>query len=138
MFSGAQEGWLQFTPEFRPGGTFDSLTPWQLAILHIPSTNDCSEGMLGTFRVHMRYHPNSTAHSFTNQTHTERNNTEAFVKKHCDKDVEKYVMREVRKDGKSSRRANFRRQWLEKQREKAERGRARLLKAALKKKSAAD
>lgn len=138
MFSGAEEGWLQFTPEFRPGGTFDNLTPEQLAILHIPSTNDCSEGMLGTFRVHMRYHPNSTAHSFTNQTRTERNNTEAFVKKHCDKAVEKYVMQEVRKDGKSGKRAQFRRQWLAKQREKAERGRARLLKAALRKKSAAD
>lgn len=138
MFSGAEEGWLQFTPEFRPGGTFDNLTPEQLAILHIPSTNDCSEGKLGTFRVHMRYHPNSTAHSFTNQTRTERNNTEAFVKKHCDKAVEKYVMQEVRKDGKSGKRAQFRRQWLAKQREKAERGRARLLKAALRKKSAAD
>ncbi|KAJ7323951.1 hypothetical protein DFH08DRAFT_711666 [Mycena albidolilacea] len=132
MFSGAEEGWLQFTPEFHPGGTFDSLTPEQLAILHIPSTNDCSEGMLGTFHVHMCYHPNSTAHSFTNQTRTEWNNTEAFVKKHCDKAVEKYVMREVRKD------AKFWRQWLAKQQENAERGRARLLKAALQKKSAAD
>ncbi|KAJ7197518.1 hypothetical protein B0H12DRAFT_976458, partial [Mycena haematopus] len=128
MFSGAQEGWIQFTPEFCPGGTFDSLTPAQLAILHIPSTNDCSEGMLGTFRVHMRYHPNSTAVSFTNQTRTERNNTEAFIKKYCDQDVERYVIREVRKDGNMGRRAKFRRQWLEKQRGKAERGRARVLK----------
>lgn len=47
-------------------------------------------------------------------------------------------MQEVRKDGKSGKRAQFRRQWLAKQREKAERGRARLLKAALRKKSAAD
>ncbi|KAJ7318187.1 hypothetical protein DFH08DRAFT_1037124 [Mycena albidolilacea] len=124
MFSGAEEGWLQFTPEFRPGSTFDSLTPEQLAILHIPSTNDCSEGMLGTFRVHMCYHPNSTTHLFTNQTRTEQNNTEAFVKKHCDKAVEKYMMREW--------------QWLAKQQEKAERGRTQLLKAALRKKSATD
>ncbi|KAJ7208090.1 hypothetical protein C8J57DRAFT_1099083 [Mycena rebaudengoi] len=138
MFSGAEEGWIQFTPEFRPGGTFDRLTPEQRAILFIPSTNDCSEGMLGAFRVHMRYHPNSSAYSFTNQTRTERNNTEVFVRKYGDRDLQTYVMREVRKDGKSGRRAKFRRAWLQQKREKAAAGRARVLKAALRKKTTAD
>ncbi|KAJ7673697.1 hypothetical protein DFH06DRAFT_1318832 [Mycena polygramma] len=100
IFSGAEQGWIRFTPEFQVGGTFDRLTPEQRAILVIPSTNDSNEGMLGSFRVHMRYHPNSTAHSFSNQTRTERNDTEAFIKKCCDDAVQKFVMREVRKDGK--------------------------------------
>ncbi|KAJ7207790.1 hypothetical protein C8J57DRAFT_988245, partial [Mycena rebaudengoi] len=138
MFSGVKEGWIQFTPEFRPGSTFDQLTPEQRTILFIPSTNDCSEGMLGAFRVHMRYHPNSTAYSFTNQTRTERNNTEAFVKKYGDRDLQTYVMREVRKDGNSGQRAKFRRAWLQQKRDKAAAGRARLLKAVLRKKTAAD
>ncbi|KAJ7438548.1 hypothetical protein B0H11DRAFT_2254552 [Mycena galericulata] len=137
MFAGCAAGWIQFTPEFVVGGTFDQLTPEQLAILHIPATNDCSEGMLGSFRVHMRYHPNSTAHSFSNQTRTERNNTEAFIKKCCDVSVEKYVMREVRKDGASGRRAKFRRAWAALQREKAEKARERREKASAKKKSKA-
>ncbi|KAJ7307719.1 hypothetical protein DFH08DRAFT_1051626 [Mycena albidolilacea] len=107
------------------------------ATVFIPSTNDCSEGMLGTYRVHMRHHPNSTAHSFSNQTRAERNNTEAFIKKFCDAAVEKYVMREVRKDGASGRRAKFRRAWAALQREKAETATKRREKTALRKRSAA-
>ncbi|KAJ7744967.1 hypothetical protein DFH07DRAFT_749136, partial [Mycena maculata] len=53
MFSGAETGWIIFTPEFHVGGTFDKLTPKQRAVLFIPATNDCSEGMLGSLRVHM-------------------------------------------------------------------------------------
>jgi hypothetical protein len=60
MFSGAGEGWIYFTPEFHIDGTFDRLTPEQRVNLMIPATNDSNEGMLGSFRVHMRYHPNST------------------------------------------------------------------------------
>ncbi|KAJ7504739.1 hypothetical protein B0H11DRAFT_1669466, partial [Mycena galericulata] len=60
MFSGCETGWVQFTPEFHVGGTFSRLTPEQRAILSIPSTNDANDGMLGSFRVHMRYHLNST------------------------------------------------------------------------------
>ncbi|KAJ7436598.1 hypothetical protein FB451DRAFT_1453881 [Mycena latifolia] len=137
MFSGCAEGWIHFTPEFHVGGTFDLLTPEQRAILFIPSTNDCSEGMLGSYRVHMRYHPNSTAHSFSNQTRTERNNTEAFIKKVCDAAVQQFVMREVRKDGASGVQAKFRRAWAALQREKAENALKRREKAAAKKKLAA-
>ncbi|KAJ7673844.1 hypothetical protein DFH06DRAFT_1173381 [Mycena polygramma] len=138
IFSGAEQGWIRFTPEFQVGGTFDRLTPEQRAILVIPSTNDSNEGMLGSFRVHMRYHPNSTAHSFSNQTRTERNDTEAFIKKCCDDAVQKFVMREVRKDGKSGWRAKFRRAWAALQREKAEKARGKREKSAAKKKSNAD
>jgi hypothetical protein len=120
MFSGCEDGWIQFTPEFHIGGTFDLLTPEQRAILFIPATNDCSEGMLGSFTTHLQYHPNSTPHSFSNQTRTERNNTEAFIKKCCDAAVEKYVMREVRRDGASGKRAKFRRALVTIQREKAQ------------------
>ncbi|KAJ7485528.1 hypothetical protein FB451DRAFT_1127711 [Mycena latifolia] len=94
-------------------------------------------GMLGSYRVHMRYHPNSTAHSFSNQTRTERNNTEAFIKKVCDAAVQQFVMREVRKDGASGVRAKFRRAWAALQREKAENALKRREKAAAKKKLAA-
>ncbi|KAJ7729867.1 hypothetical protein DFH07DRAFT_969386 [Mycena maculata] len=103
MFSGAETGWIIFTPEFHVGGTFDSLTPEQLAVLHIPSTNDCSEGMLGTFRVHMRYHPNSTAHSFKNQTHKL---LEKFVKRErekAEKGVKTRVAAALKKQTKSAR-----------------------------------
>ncbi|KAJ7199311.1 hypothetical protein C8J57DRAFT_1633835, partial [Mycena rebaudengoi] len=68
----------------------------------------------------LQYHPNSTPHSFSNQTRTERNNTEAFIKKCCDAAVEKYVMREVRRDGASGKRAKFRRALVTIQREKAQ------------------
>lgn len=137
MFSGCKDGWIQFTPEFHVGGTFDSLTPEQRAILFIPSTNDHNEGMLGSFRVHMRYHPNSTARSFSNQTRAERNNTEAFIKKIYSAAVEKFVMREVRKEGASGTRAKFRKAWAALQREKAEKGRQKREKAAAKKRNLA-
>ncbi|KAJ7437330.1 hypothetical protein FB451DRAFT_1416903 [Mycena latifolia] len=137
MFSGCETGWIIFTPEFHIGGTFDSLTPEQRLILHIPATNDPNEGILGTFRVHMRYHPNSTAHSFTNQTRAERNNTEAFIKKCCDGKDKTFVMREVRKDGANQPRAQFRRTWAKLHREKAERALARRAATALKKKTKA-
>lgn len=81
----------------------------------------------------MKYHPNSTAHSFSNQTRVENNNTEAFIKKCCDDAVETFVMREVRKDGSSGRRAKFRRAWAALQREKAEKGLRKRQAAAAKK-----
>lgn len=137
MFSGTETGWIHFTPEFHVGGTFDMLTAWQRSVLFIPSTNDRNEGKLGSFTVHMRYHPNSTAASYSNQTRAEQNNTEAFIKKCCDAAVETYVMREVKKDGASGAKAKFRRAWLSFQWEKAERGHKRREKAAAKKKSKA-
>ncbi|KAJ7124027.1 hypothetical protein C8R43DRAFT_899318 [Mycena crocata] len=136
IFGSCKKGWIQFTPEFHVGGTFDCLTPKQRAVLFIPSTNDCSEGMLGSPTVHMRYHPNSIAESFSNQTRLERNNTEAFIKKGCDAAVERYVIREVRKDGAKGRRAKFRRAWAALQQEKAETARKRREKTTAKKKLA--
>jgi hypothetical protein len=137
MFSAAEEGWIHFTPEFHIGGPFDRLTDEQRAILVIPATNDRNEGMLGTYRNHMKYRPNSTPQSFSNQTRTHQNNTEAFIKKLCGKNIEKFVMREVRRDGASGRRAKFRKMWVALQREKAEKGRARREAAAAKKKTKA-
>ncbi|KAJ7749920.1 hypothetical protein B0H16DRAFT_1318933, partial [Mycena metata] len=107
MFSGAKTGWIIFTPEFHIGGTFDSLTPWQRAILHLPTTNDPNEGMLGTLKSHSRHRPNSTPNLFTNRTRAEHNNTEAFIKKCCDSKDKKFVMREVRKDGASKKQVEF-------------------------------
>ncbi|KAJ7083569.1 hypothetical protein C8R44DRAFT_753426 [Mycena epipterygia] len=117
------------------GGTFDCLTPEQRAILFIPSTNNANEGMLGSYRVHMRYHPNSTARSFCNQTRTERNNMEAFIKKICDNAVLKWVIREVRKDGASTTRAKFRKAWANLQWEKAQNALKRRNKTASRKKA---
>ncbi|KAJ7469640.1 hypothetical protein FB451DRAFT_1038781 [Mycena latifolia] len=95
------------------------------------------DGMLGSYRGHMRYHPNSTAHSFSNQTRTERNNTEAFIKKCCDAAVQRFIMREVRKDGASGSRAKFRKAWSALQREKAENALTRRRKTASRKKATA-
>ncbi|KAJ7089914.1 hypothetical protein C8R44DRAFT_892101 [Mycena epipterygia] len=135
MFSGCVKGWTQFTPEFHVGGTFDALTPEQRAILFIPMTNDCNEGMLGSYRVHMRYHLNSTAWSFSHQTRAERNNTEAFIKKCCG-DAVKFVMREVRKDGANGAKAKFRKAFGALQKEKAENALKRRKKTAERKKFA--
>ncbi|KAJ6563792.1 hypothetical protein B0H19DRAFT_942359 [Mycena capillaripes] len=138
LFSGAETGWIRFTPEFHVGGTFDRLTPDQRALIGcIPATNDRNEGKLGGYRNHMKYHPNSTTHSYSNETRVQDNNTECFIKKYCDKAVEKFVMREVRRDGASGRRAKFRRLWVAVQREKAERGLKRREAAAAKKMSKA-
>ncbi|KAJ7607053.1 hypothetical protein FB45DRAFT_764529 [Roridomyces roridus] len=137
MFSGCNTGWIHFTPEFKVGGTFDCLTPAQRASLFIPTTNDPNEGGLGTYRNYMKVHCNSTAQSFSNETRVQRNNTEAFIVKVCDEAVEKFVMREVRKDGTRGVRAKFKRAWYAKQREKAEAGRKRRAKTAARKKAAA-
>ncbi|KAJ7615524.1 hypothetical protein FB45DRAFT_757915 [Roridomyces roridus] len=137
MFSGCNTGWIHFTPEFKIGGTFDCLTPAQRASLFIPTTNDPNEGGLGTYRNYMKVHCNSTAQSFSNETRVQRNNTEAFIVKVCDEAVEKFVMREVRKDGTRGVRAKFKRAWYEKQREKAAAGRKRRAKTAARKKAAA-
>ena len=67
LFSGAAEGWIQFTSEFEVGGVFDSLTPEQHASLFIPSANDANEGALGSWHVYVHYHPPSTAASFSSQ-----------------------------------------------------------------------
>lgn len=119
MFSGAAKGWIQFTPEFAVGGTFESLSNEARKLLHIPATNDVNEGALGSYRVHMRYHPSSTAHTFSNQTRVERNNTENFILATAQDEDYSFVMREVRKEGASGRRAKFRKAWLESQRNKA-------------------
>ncbi|KAJ6523154.1 hypothetical protein B0H19DRAFT_1277025 [Mycena capillaripes] len=137
MFAGCEKGWVQFSPEFHVGGTFDRLTPAQRAMLVIPSTNDRNEGTLGSYHVHARYHPNRTARSFSNQTRWERSNTEAFIKKICDGAVQTYVMREVRKDGASGARAEFRRALVALHREKAANGLKRREKAAKKKQALA-
>lgn len=96
MFSGAAEGWCQFTPEFAVGGALEHLTPEQRAqIGFIPATNDAKEGGLGSWRVHVRYHPNSTTASFSAQARVERNNTENFISKLCNDDNLTYVMRQA-------------------------------------------
>ncbi|KAJ7588432.1 hypothetical protein C8J56DRAFT_785804 [Mycena floridula] len=120
MFAGAAKGWVQFTPRFHIGGTFDLLTPAQHKLLFTPSTNDHNEGMLGSYWVHMRYHPSTTPETFSNQTRVKRNNTEAFIEKHCDAADQKYVMKEVCIFGASGHRAKFRKAWAALQHEKAQ------------------
>ncbi|KAJ6460008.1 hypothetical protein C8R45DRAFT_1030259 [Mycena sanguinolenta] len=121
MFRGAAEGWVHFTPEFHVGGTFDQLTDEERARIVILAHNDHNEGMLGSYRVHTRYHPNSTPSSFSNQTRAERNNTERFIEKHANSaELARFVMREVWRDGASSRAAKFQREFLALQREKGQ------------------
>ncbi|KAJ6462958.1 hypothetical protein C8R45DRAFT_1177843, partial [Mycena sanguinolenta] len=137
MFRDAAEGWVHFTPEFHVGGTFDQLTDEERARIHIPADNDHNEGMLGSYRVHMRYHPNATPNSFSNQTRAERNNTEMFVEKHGNSaELARFVMCEVRREGASGCAAKFRREFLALQREKARKALRRRLESAEKKKLA--
>jgi hypothetical protein len=65
MFSGAGVTWIRFTPEFAIGGPIDLIPRTIPPKLYIPSTNDHNEGPLGSYRVHIRYHPNSTPESFS-------------------------------------------------------------------------
>jgi hypothetical protein len=95
-------------PEFVVDGPFDQLTLEDKARIFILATNNHNESMLGSYRVHMRYHPNSTALSFSNQARAERNNTEAFIQKHgSSKAIAQFIMRKVRRDGASGRAAKF-------------------------------
>ncbi|GBE89366.1 hypothetical protein SCP_1600270 [Sparassis crispa] len=107
MFSGAAKGWVQFTTEFTVGGPFDSLTPAERALVFIPSTNDANEGALGSWRVHARSRPSSTASTFSSQARSERNNTEEFIVKCCNEDDQ------------GGENAQFREELVENQRERA-------------------
>ncbi|KAL6301676.1 hypothetical protein BKA93DRAFT_719962, partial [Sparassis latifolia] len=119
MFSGAAKGWVQFTTEFTVSGPFDSLTPAERALVFIPSTNDANEGALGSWRVHARSRPSSTASTFSSQARSERNNTEEFIVKCCNEDDQGYVMRTVRTADASGENAQFREELVENQRERA-------------------
>jgi hypothetical protein len=118
IFLGAADGWRQFTQEFTPGGPFDSLSAEQRSRLFIPATNDANEGALGSWRVWRRYHPSSTASSFSNKTRLERNNTEAFIQKLCNEEDQHYVMRTVRVQGASGENALFRAHLVDMQRKR--------------------
>jgi hypothetical protein len=118
IFLGAADGWRQFTQEFTPGGPFDLLTDEQRSRLFIPATNDANEGALGSWRVWRRYHPSSTATSFSNKTRLERNSTECFIEKHCNEEDQIYVMRAVRVQGSSGENARFQQHLIESQRKR--------------------
>ena len=118
IFSGAADGWRQFTQEFIPGGPFDLLTAEQRSRLFIPATNDANEGALGSWRVWRRYHPSSTAASFSNKTRLERKNTEGFIEKLCNEEDQCYVMRAVRVQGASGENARFRKRLVDTQRKR--------------------
>ena len=133
IFSGCASGWRHFTEEFEPGGSFDSLTPEQRSRIFIPATNDANEGGLGSWRVWLRYHPNSTAASFSNKARLERNNTERFIEKHCNDDDQRHVMRVVRTEGASGENARFKKHLLEAQRKRVRDTRKKLEDAARKK-----
>ncbi|RDB18250.1 hypothetical protein Hypma_000601 [Hypsizygus marmoreus] len=134
MFSGAVEGWRRFTPEFVvPGGTFDLLTPEQRGRLFIPSTNDANEGGLGSWRVHVWYHPSSTAASFSSQARHTRNNTDGFVNKLCDHADHLYVMQQARLEDASGKSSKFRKHLLAAQYNHAEKARQKQIAMAQKK-----
>ncbi|RDB26825.1 hypothetical protein Hypma_005340 [Hypsizygus marmoreus] len=133
MFSGAAVGWRQFTLEFAVGGTFDLLTSEQWARLFIPSTNDANEGGLGSWRVHVRYHPNSTAASFSSQARHTRNNTDSFIDKLCNSDDHLYVMRWAHHEDASGALARFQERFLASQRSRAEKARLKQIEAERKK-----
>ncbi|GBE90031.1 hypothetical protein SCP_1800530 [Sparassis crispa] len=119
MFSGAAKGWVQFTTEFTVGGPFDSLTSAERALVFIPSTNNANEGALGSWRVHARSRPSSTASTFSSQARSEHNNTEEFIVKCCNEDDQGYVMRTVRTADASGENAQFREELMENQWEHA-------------------
>jgi hypothetical protein len=79
MFSGAADTWVRFTPEFAEGGPIDLIPAEICSKLYVSSTNDHNKGRLGSWRVHIRYHPNSTPQSFSAMERYRRNDTEAFA-----------------------------------------------------------
>ncbi|KAJ6478921.1 hypothetical protein C8R45DRAFT_1216323 [Mycena sanguinolenta] len=132
MFSGAAETWIRFTPEFAVGGPIDCIPRQIRPKLYLTSTNDHNEGGLGSFRVHIRYHPNSTAGSFSAIERYHRNNTEAFAKKYLTAEELLYVMREVRAEDASGAQAAFRKAVVQELERKAEEHRAKVREAAAK------
>lgn len=64
-FAGAVEGWIEFSQDFEE---FSRIPDAVKEGLFIPTVND---------------HPSSTARTFSHQTRAERNNTEAFIRKHA-------------------------------------------------------
>lgn len=133
MFSGAAETWIRFTPEFAVGGPIDLIPAEIRPKLYIPSTNDHNEGGLGSFRVHIRYHPHSTPHSFSALERYHRNNTEAFAKKYLTAEDLLYVMREVRIEDASGSHAAFRKAVVEELERKAEEHRTKVAETKAKK-----
>lgn len=101
------------------GGTFDSLTPEQRQSLFIPATNDANEGALGSWRVHLRYNPNSTAATFSAKARIERNDTENFILTQMVEEDHHHVMHIVRKKDKDRSVARFRRNLMETKRKRA-------------------
>ncbi|KAF7368528.1 hypothetical protein MVEN_00176100 [Mycena venus] len=119
MFSGAAVTWIRFTPEFAIDGPIDLIPRSILPKLYIPSTNDHNEGPLGSYRVHIRYHPNSTPESFSALERYRRNNTESFAAKYITAEDLLYVMREVRKEDASGANVAFRQAVVEELERKA-------------------
>jgi hypothetical protein len=110
MFSGTGDTWVRFTPEFAVGGPIDSIPLEIRAKIYIPSTNDHNEGGLGSYRVHIRHHPNSTPQSFSALERYKCNNTEAFARKYITAEDLLHVMRAVRKEDSSGASAAFRKE----------------------------
>ncbi|KAF8164237.1 hypothetical protein K438DRAFT_1617709 [Mycena galopus ATCC 62051] len=137
MFTGAAETWVRFSSEFAVDGPIDSIPAEIRPKLYIPSTNDHNEGGLGSYRVHIRYHPNSTPHSFSAMERYRRNDTEAFAKKFITAEDLLYVMREVRKEDASGESASFRKAMIAELEKKAEAHREKV-RATVAKKSKRD
>jgi hypothetical protein len=57
FLKGALVTWERFTSEFVPGGLIDEATDLEKDLAWMPPTNDINEGVLGSYRVFMRYKP---------------------------------------------------------------------------------
>jgi hypothetical protein len=135
MFSGAADTWVRFTPEFAEGGPIDLIPAEIRSKLYIPSTNDHNEGGLGSWRVHIRYHPNSTPQSFSAMERYRRNDTEAFAAKYITPEDLLHIMRQIRLEEGNGERTAFRKAVVEELEKKAQVYRQKLKVAAKKKKA---
>jgi hypothetical protein len=120
MFSGAADTWVRFTPEFAEGGPINLIPAEIRSKLYVPSTNDHKEGGLSSWRVHIRYHPNSTPQSFSAMERYRRNDTEAFAAKYITPEDLLHIMRQIRLEEGNGERAAFRKAVVEELEKKAQ------------------
>src|SRR5258705_11657 len=95
-FEEALVTWKCFTSEFDAGGLIDQATDAEKFLAWMSPTNDANEGILGAYRVFIRWYPNASLLQFNSQATYDTNDTQGFMDKHLSPDDDKYIMQVAR------------------------------------------
>lgn len=75
FFGGARDGWVRFATEWASGSAIAEMTPERRARRFVSSTNCLNEGILGSWRIWKRRHPNGSVALFNATTRYRMNGT---------------------------------------------------------------